>query len=99
MAFKGERSSCETMARNSSFERLAASAVARATCSCANCSRSASACLRSVMSMIERERLALLVGFQEDASGLLALVGVDRVEPAKPAPPQCLLLGLAGELV
>jgi hypothetical protein len=29
MALNGERSSCETSARNSSFERLAASAAAR----------------------------------------------------------------------
>ena len=47
----GVRSSCETIARNSSLVRLAASASRRASCSRPrNCSRSASNRLRSVMS-------------------------------------------------
>ena len=53
IAVMGVRNSWETIARNSSFERLAASASERAACSrTSNCSRSASACLRPVMSCI-----------------------------------------------
>src|SRR5262249_5805777 len=55
--------------------------------------------IRPAHAIIERERLALLVGFQEDAPGFFAVVGMDRVEPAKPVLPQGLMLGLAGELL
>ena len=45
IALSGVRSSCETVARNSSFMRLALSASARATCSRASdCFRSSSSC-------------------------------------------------------
>ena len=48
----GVRSSWETIAKNSSFIRLAASASARAACSRIICSRTTSASLRSVISSI-----------------------------------------------
>ena len=53
IAFRGVRSSCESVARNSSFIRLAASACARACSATASSrARSASATFRSVMSRL-----------------------------------------------
>ena len=57
IAFRGLRSSCDSVARNSSFCRLLRSASARAARSLASSSRAlASACKRSVMSRGDRMR-------------------------------------------